>query len=160
MMLTQQMAVAAAPDAYIFNHDYADPAHPECKRKIQVNRDGKSFKYSGTAVGDASDPTPRGCSYREVKEYGIRRENFDGKVLPGFKLELGQSGRIGKWEPASSETSVDGIRWNDGDKWTVRDKPLTTVVGEYIFLAYIGFSTLAGVKGAYDAIQRKRAESQ
>jgi hypothetical protein len=54
------------------------------------------------------------------------------------------------WEPARSTTTllgyedVDGIRWNDGNKWIVQEKPLSTKVGEVITFSYIGFSVLAG----------------
>jgi hypothetical protein len=163
LLCTQQVAMAAAPEAYVFNHEYADPLHPECKRKIQVSMDGKRFKYTGTAAGEKNDATVRGCTYREIKEYGIRRESLDGGILPGNKLVFsGNEERIGFWEPAGSGisntpyTDVDGIRWSDNDKWIVKDKPLSTEIGEFIFLAYIGFSTLAGVKGVYDGIQRRK----
>jgi hypothetical protein len=63
MFLSQQFAVAVAPETYGFNHEYADPTHPECKQTFQVNKVGRTFKYTGTAVGDANDSTPRGCSY-------------------------------------------------------------------------------------------------
>ncbi|KAL3925933.1 MAG: hypothetical protein SGILL_000076 [Bacillariaceae sp.] len=159
VFLLSQQAAVAAPEAYVFNHEYEDPSHPECKRKIQVNKDGNSFKYTGTAVGDKNDSTIRGCSYKEIKENGIRRENFEGRVLLDVKLELGETKRVGLWEPAVTDSDADGIRWSDGDKWIVKEKPPSTVAGEFVFLAYIGFSTLAGFKGVYDAIQRKRAES-
>lgn len=164
-LCTQQAAGAGAvaPEAYVFNHEYADPLHPECKRKIQVNKDGQTFKYSGTAVGDPA--VSRGCTYAEIKEYGIRRESFEGRILAGNQLDfLGDGTRIGLWESVASDgtdvVDADGIRWGDNDKWIVKEKPLSTVIGEYIFLAYIGFSTLAGFKGVYDGIQRKRKESQ
>jgi hypothetical protein len=165
-LCSQHIAVAAAPEAFVFNHEYADPLHPECKRKIQVSKDGQSFKYTGTAVGETSDL--RGCTYAEIKKFGIRRETLEGRVLPGNQLDFGRGDqrRIGSWEPANNGpanvpyTDMDGIRWADNEKWVVKDKPLSTVIGEYIFLAYIGFSTLAGVKGVYDAVQRKKKESQ
>ncbi|KAG7347205.1 hypothetical protein IV203_006274 [Nitzschia inconspicua] len=167
-LCTQQAASAAALDAYVFNHEYADPLHPECKRKIHVNKDGKSFRYTGTAVGGKDDSILRGCSYAEIKEYGFRRETFEGRILPGNRLDFGgrDGKRIGLWETANDSGSIsipyagfDGIRWGDDDKWIVKDKPLATSIGEFIFLAYIGFSTLAGVKGVYDGIQRKKSES-
>jgi hypothetical protein len=162
LLCTQDVATAAAPEAYVFNHEYADPLHPDCKRKIQVNKVGTSFKYTGTIVGEKSDSILRGCTYEEIKEYGVRRETSEGAILPGNKLLFANDERIGFWEPGSSGSSnrpyidVDGIRWSDDEKWIVKDKPLSTVIGEFIFLAYIGFSTLAGVKAVYDGIQRKR----
>jgi hypothetical protein len=69
------------------------------------------------------------------------------------------------WEPANSANThlgyedVDGIRWNDGNKWIVKQKTNVQKGGELIFYSYIGFSTLAGAKGLYDGIQKKRAEA-
>jgi hypothetical protein len=190
-LATPTMAAAAAsPDAFIFNHEYADPLHPNCQRKIEVNQDGKSFHYSGTAVGpkNYNDPVLRGCTPKEIKEFGIRRGAFDGEIirLPGGlqQVSAGDGVHEGVWEPAkitaastdtttdtSSTTTtttnlglayedVDGIRWNDGNKWIVQDKPQSAVVGERIFYAYIGFSTLAGVKGVVDGIQRRRQHAE
>ena len=90
------------------------------------------------------------------------------------KLDAGDGVHVGVWEPAATTTSlsstlsqqrqkysdVDGIRWNDGNKWIVQKKPIGKSIGEAIFLAYIGFSTLAGFKGVYDAIQRKRTSER
>jgi hypothetical protein len=39
---------------------------------------------------------------------------------------------------------------------TTNDKPLSTVIGEYIFLAYIGVSTLAGFKGAWEFVLKNK----
>jgi hypothetical protein len=164
LLCTQHVAMAAAPESYVFNHEYTDPLHPECKRKIQVTKDGMSFKYTGTAVGEKDDDAiMRGCTYGEIKEYGIRRESLKGEILPGNKmLFAGKEDRIGVWEPAGRGpsngpyTDVDGIRWSDDDKWIVKDKSLSTVIGEFVFLAYIGVSTLAGFKGVYDRIQLDR----
>lgn len=159
--------VQVPEDVTVLNHQYSDPLHPHCRRTIQVDKDGKTFHYSGTAVGLKDDPVLRGCSPAEIKKYGLRTGSFDGQiVMPGLRLSVGDGIHEGKWEPANSVTTpslqfkaVDGIRWNDGNKWIVKDvasKPLTTVIGEWIFLAYIGFSTLAGVKGVVDKIQEKK----
>mmetsp|Transcript_26933 Transcript_26933/g.57684 ORF Transcript_26933/g.57684 Transcript_26933/m.57684 type:complete len:254 (+) Transcript_26933:257-1018(+) len=113
----------------VFNHNYADPLHPECERKIQVNEDGLGFQYSGTAVGPKDDPVLRGCTPPEIKKYGTRRGAFDGKVLPGLKLDAGDGIHVGVWEPAVATNAaghqryedLDGIRWDDGNKWIVQD---------------------------------------
>ncbi len=154
-------------DVIVLNHDYSDPLHPQCRRTIQVDSDGKTFHYSGTAVGPKDDPVLRGCSPGEIKQFGLRRASFDGQIqMPGLQLSVGDGIHEGRWEPANSVTTpglqfkaVDGIRWNDGNKWIVKEetpKPLTIIIGEWIFLAYIGFSTLAGFKGVFDKIQEKR----
>jgi len=162
----------------IFNHNYADPLHPECIRKIEVNKDGMGFHYSGTGVGQKDDSVLRGCTPSEIREYKIRRSAFDGKILPGLKLDAGDGIHVGTWEPAVANananananvnantnallyTDVDGIRWNDGNKWIVEEESAGSVAGKYFFVAYIGFSALAGVKGAVDLFQRNRQEKQ
>ena len=156
--------------------EYSDPQHPQCRRTIQVDKkDGTTIHFSGTQVGRTNDDLTttislRGCSPNEIQKFGgLRTERIDGQILPsgGLKLAIGHGIDEGVWEPANSVMDdphlqfkeVDGIRWNDGTKWIVKNdvpKPLSTVVGEWIFLAYVGFSTLAGVKGVWDKIQEKR----
>jgi hypothetical protein len=160
-------ATDASVSASVFNHVYDDPLHPLCLRKIQVNQDGKTFHYAGTAVGPKDDPVLRGCSYQEQKEFGLRRGAFDGEVLPGLKISAGDGIHEGVWEPANDASAtkysdykdVDGIRWNDGNKWVVKNSPLANLVGEGFFLAYVGVSLLAGGKWVVDQIQKRQAEA-
>jgi hypothetical protein len=159
--------VNAAVDSRVYSNDYADPFHPLCKRHVQVAGDGKTFRYWGTAVGPKDDPVLRGCSPAEVREYGFRKGKFEGLITADNKISAGDGIHEGVWEPASSATTnlgyedVDGIRWNDGNKWVVKKTEGTSkVVGEAIFYSYIGFSLLAGMKGLYDGIQRKREASE
>lgn len=153
-----------ALDPSVYTNDYADPLHPLCLRNVQV--DGNTFHYSGTAVGPKGDTVLRGCSPSEIKEFKIRRGAFDGVILDDGKISAGDGIHEGIWEPANSATTtlgyedVDGIRWNDGNKWTVKSKSAGTQAGEFIFLAYVGFSLLAGVKGVTDVIERKRLENE
>jgi hypothetical protein len=135
-------------------------------RNIKVNQDGKTFHYAGTAVGPKDDPVLRGCSYQEQKEFGLRRGAFDGEVMPGLKISAGDGIHEGVWEPANSVTKysdykdVDGIRWNDGNKWVVKNSPIANLFGEGLFLAYVGVSLLAGGKWVVDQIQKRQAEAQ
>jgi hypothetical protein len=157
---------ATDPSASVFNHVYEDPLHPLCLRNIKVNQDGKTFHYAGTAVGPKDDPVLRGCSYQEQKEFGLRRGAFDGEVMPGLKISAGDGIHEGVWEPANSVTKysdykdVDGIRWNDGNKWVVKNSPIANLFGEGLFLAYVGVSLLAGGKWVVDQIQKRQAEAQ
>ena len=90
-----------------------------------MNPDGKTFHYSGTAVGPKDDPVRRGCSADEIEKYGLRQGAFDGEVLSGNRISAGDGVHEGVWEPANSASTnlgfeaVDGVRWNDGNKWTV-----------------------------------------
>ena len=176
----------AFDDGSVLNHDYADPMHPFCNRKIVANPDGKTFHYSGTrAVGpneNDNDSTQAmlGCSMEERKMFTILNEEFDGQISADNRLTV--QGAEGVWEPKNTAKTqlgfedVDGIRWNDGNKWIVQSqsyiakdadgnavvtkKPLSVIVGEWIFYSYIGFSTLAGAKGLYDGLQRKQQNAQ
>ena len=157
--------VASTYDAspmILFNHEFSDPLHPLCKRKIEVNGDGKTFHYSGTGVKSSiSDNASvlRGCTQKEIKEFGLRQSAFDGEILPGNKISAGDGIHEGVWEPSNSKKSnlgyedKDGIRWNDGNKWVVDDKPNTgNMVGAGVAYSWLGLSAFAGVKGVIDRI--------
>jgi len=152
----------------IFNHEYSDPLHPLCKRKIAVNEDGMTFHYSGTGVkslpGDDASVL-RGCTPKEIKEFGSRQSAFDGEILSGNKITAGDGIHEGIWEPANSKKGnlgyedKDGIRWNDGNKWVVNDKPGTEkTAGAVIAYAWLGLSAFAGVKGISERINLKPTE--
>mmetsp|Transcript_23579 Transcript_23579/g.33081 ORF Transcript_23579/g.33081 Transcript_23579/m.33081 type:complete len:291 (+) Transcript_23579:154-1026(+) len=159
--------------ALVFTNDYTDPLHPLCGRHIDVGRDGTTFKYSGTALDrdlPSSAPfafsddakTYGGCSRQEIQKYGIRTISGDGIISNNGKtIEL--EGMTGTWEEKETSLSDDamesGILWNDGTKWTVKEKSLSTQAGEAFFYAYIGFSTLAGFKGVADKINERREAS-
>jgi hypothetical protein len=150
---------AHAFDPSIFTNDYADPFHPLCKRHIEVSANGKTFHYSGTAVGPKDDPVRRGCTPTEIKQYKIRRGAFDGIILENNKISAGDGIHEGVWEPAGSASTnlgyedEDGVRWNDGNKWIVQKKSLATQAGGAFFLTYIAVSTLAGFKELFKRIQ-------
>lgn len=122
--LSSASPALAAGDPKVFNGDYADPFHPLCERHIEVSADGKSFHYSGTAVGPKGDPVLRGCSAEEQKLYGLRKGAFDGQIIDGYRVSVGDGIHEGVWEEAGAAVSpeltgrdADGIRWNDGNKW-------------------------------------------
>lgn len=164
-------AWALSIDPTVFNGQYADPFHPLCERNIQVSPDGTTFHYSGTAVGPKNDPVLRGCTIEEQVTYGLRQGAFDGFIIDGYKVSVGDGIHEGVWEPAGtvndrslSGVDLDGIRWNDGNKWTkiesqgggvYVEKGVGKKAGEWVFLAYVIFSLLAGVKGVYDKVASK-----
>lgn len=182
LALSVAITPANALDSAIFTNEYADPFHPNCERKIQVSKDGKTFHYSGTAVGPKGEEGPlRGCSAEEIKLYKLRKGAFDGEILDSNRISAGDGIHEGVWEPKNSVSTnlgfedVDGIRWNDGNKWVVKSqarvvksgegeyavekKPFSEVAGEFFFYSYIGFSTLAGAKGIVDGMKRKQEAS-
>lgn len=158
-------AAAATPTAAsIFNHDYSDPMHPFCKRKIEVNTDGTTFHYDGTGVKSPPGEL-RGCTPEEIAEFGSRKSAFDGEILSGNRITAGDGVHEGVWEPAGSRTGSlgyedrDGIRWNDGNKWVVSDgKGPEKTAGALIAYAWLGLSAFAGVKGITDRIDGSQTE--
>jgi hypothetical protein len=173
LSIVTTIVVASSPalalEASVYTNDYSDPFYPLCKRHVQVAPDGKTFHYSGTVVGPKDDPVRRGCSPPEIREFGLRNGAFDGEILPDGRISAGDGIHEGVWEAAGSATgtnlgneNVDGIRWNDGNKWVVKPKSLATEAFKWFFLTYIGVSTLAGmnemVKRAKNLVDRKKEE--
>jgi hypothetical protein len=179
-------SVALDVSSQVYTHEYADPLHPYCERRIQVAPDGRTFSFTGTAAM-GPDVSYRGCSSYEKDLYGIRKGAFTGTFVWDTnsndavpRLSAGDGIHEGMWEPADTAKtqfgyeSVDGIRWNDGNKWVVKDQSFVKRIAkdeyrvqakgvgykltEGIFYAYIGFSTLAGAKGLFDAIQRRQQQ--
>lgn len=155
-----------ALDSAIYNHGYADPLHPQCQRTVVVNPKEESFHYSGTSVkSPKGDKVLHGCSPEEIEQFGIRRGSFDGVILANGGISAGDGIHEGVWEPANSASTtlgfedVDGIRWNDGNKWTVKDKSVATKTGEFITLSYIGVSLLAGVRGVAQKLEERKNKS-
>ena len=156
-------AMAADFDSKIFSGNYDDPLHPQCRRQIQVNAAGTTFHFSGDSVGPLNDSVIRGCSPKEIKEYGGRQKlSLDG-TISGNIIKADDSSLQGVWEPAGSAPTefgdVDGIRWNDGNKWIVKEKTAVVKAGEFITFSYIGVSLLAGVNGLRQMTQRRKFES-
>lgn len=123
--------------ASVFTNNYGDPFHPHCQRRIQVSPDGRTFSYSGTAVGPRDDPVRRGCTPSEIATYKLRHGAFEGVIFmrntnnnndnggQTVVISAGDGIHEGVWEPAGTATTklgyetVNGIRWNDGNKWFV-----------------------------------------
>lgn len=129
-LTTAVAATPAAGDPFVFTGDYADPFHPYCERHLTVRTDGKSFQYTGTAVGPKDDTVLRGCSPEEQSKYGSRKGAFEGLIVNnGNSISAGDGIHEGAWEPANTYKGpekygeVDGIRWNDGNKWVKLAKP-------------------------------------
>ncbi|GKY91273.1 hypothetical protein MPSEU_000099800 [Mayamaea pseudoterrestris] len=153
----------------VFTNDYDDPLHPFCRRHIQVidTRTG-TFRYDGTAVGPKEESgILRGCSKEEIKLYKLRTGTFTG-TIDANKISAGDGIHEGIWEPAGSVDNsksnlkyldVNGIRWNDGNKWIVKPKSVGAQSAELIFRSYLGVTILAGLKGIADIIQRNQKEA-
>mmetsp|Transcript_25228 Transcript_25228/g.24150 ORF Transcript_25228/g.24150 Transcript_25228/m.24150 type:complete len:188 (-) Transcript_25228:32-595(-) len=121
---TPTVAAAVEGTSSVFTNDYNDPLHPLCERHVKVSSDGKAFHFSGTQ----GKP---GCTPGEIKKLGITNKAFDG-FIEGTKISAGDGIHEGVWEPANSVKTnlgyedIDGVRWEDGNKWTVKQKSLGT----------------------------------
>jgi hypothetical protein len=100
MLLVPASAHAVANDARIFNREHAD-LFPLLQTQ-NFSADGKTFRYSGTAVGPKDDPVFRGCSAAEVKEHTLRQGAFDGQILEDNRISAGDGIHEGVWEPKGS----------------------------------------------------------
>mmetsp|Transcript_24116 Transcript_24116/g.55336 ORF Transcript_24116/g.55336 Transcript_24116/m.55336 type:complete len:175 (-) Transcript_24116:3215-3739(-) len=100
-------------DPQTFAHTYSDPKHPNCKRIVQVSKYGNDF---GEAKLAGTDGNP-GCP--EDGSGNLWRLNGDivgDKITVDFSPKGGPASLKGVWDP----TSPPGIRWPDGNKWTVK----------------------------------------
>jgi hypothetical protein len=92
-------------------------------RLVFILKLSKTFSYTGTTVGPKNDLVLQGCYPQEIAEFGLQKGAFSGVILPGIKISAHDGIHKGIWEPAFSAKTklgyedMDGIRWNDGNKW-------------------------------------------
>lgn len=95
--------------AEIFPRLYDDPKHPNCRRIVVVKPDG-SAAVSGTDGNPGCPEDGSGDVWRVVGE-------VEGNtILVDFSAKGGPANIKGVWE----DKSPAGIRWPDGNKWTVK----------------------------------------
>uniref|UniRef100_A0A7R9VQM6 Uncharacterized protein n=1 Tax=Pseudictyota dubia TaxID=2749911 RepID=A0A7R9VQM6_9STRA len=101
-------ALADSDERNVFNHQYSDPKHPNCKRVVMVRQDG-----SGTVSGTDGSP---GCPEDgSGKIWRLPVGEADGKtIVVDFSPKGGPANLKGVWDGS-------GIKWPDGNKWTVKD---------------------------------------
>ena len=111
---TAGVAVAFAPllaveaaNPQIFNHQYEDPKHPNCKRIVVVKKDG-------TAAISGTEGKP-GCPEDGSGEiWRLTGEVLDNNIVVDFSSEGGPADAKGVWDG-------DGIKWTDGNKWNIKN---------------------------------------
>ena len=102
--------VAGAVD---FTGSYSDPNHPGCARVIAVE-DGGVARVSG------ADGNP-GCSGGEGRSWQLKGKiASDDKIFIDFSPKGGPKDLTGTWEAGKTKP---GIRFPDGNKWTLEAKP-------------------------------------
>ena len=100
-----------AATAIDFTGSYADPNHPGCARLISVENDNKAL-ISG-ADGNPGCPGGGGRPWKLVGK-------VDGdKIFVDFSPKGGPKDLTGVWEAGKNP----GVRFPDGNKWTLQAKP-------------------------------------
>jgi len=181
-----------------FNHDYADPQHPYCHRKIQVHSNGISFTFTGTLLVDGThalescrSSTPGADDEVSVVAPVLRKDSFEGRIwredaTGRYGVSTPEDEYWGIWEPAQSSGNrddndedpflqVNGIRWNNGNKWIVQSqaalipnpengsyqvipKPVMVTAQQDVFYGYVGLVTVAAV-ALYQTLRDKVART-
>ena len=101
--------VAGAVD---FTGSYSDPNHPGCARLIAVE-DG------GVALVSGADGNP-GCSGGGGRPWRLQgKVSGDDRIFIDFSPKGGPKDLTGVWEAGKKP----GIRFPDGNKWTLEAKP-------------------------------------
>ena len=98
-------AAHAEFDPTTYSHQYADPKHPNCKRIVIVREDG-------TAALSGTDGTPGCPADGSGNVWRLVGEVEGNKLVVDFSPKGGPPNLKGTWDG-------DGIKWPDGNKWTV-----------------------------------------
>lgn len=105
IIVTTTLPANAAVD---FTGSYADPFHPNCLREIVV--DGPKASLSGT------DGNPGCPADGSGKAWSLVGKVDDNNILVDFTPKGGPKDLKGVWEPSP----VPGIRWPDGNLWSLK----------------------------------------
>lgn len=101
--------VFGANAAADFNGSYSDPFHPNCLRVVSVSKDPSSS--SATLTGTDGNP---GCpADGSGKEWTLTGKVDGDNILVDFSPKGGPKDLKGLWDG-------DGIRWPDGNKWSLK----------------------------------------
>mmetsp|Transcript_7605 Transcript_7605/g.9377 ORF Transcript_7605/g.9377 Transcript_7605/m.9377 type:complete len:160 (+) Transcript_7605:69-548(+) len=93
-----------------FTGSYSDPKHPGCARLVFV--DGNTALVSGI------DGSP-GCESGEGRPWKLTGSISGDNIFVDFSPKGGPKDLKGIWEAKGNA----GIRWPDGNKWTLNGKP-------------------------------------
>lgn len=105
------LAISQPAFAVDFAGSFADPKHPNCQRVISA--DGPKAFIKGT---DGTPGCPADGSGREWKLTG----KIDGEsIFVDFSPKGGPADLKGIWDASSPP----GIKWPDGNKWTLQSSP-------------------------------------
>jgi len=109
---TVSAVIAASPMnalAADFSGSYSDPKHPNCQRVVEVK--GSEAFLKGTDGNPGCPPDGSGKAWKLTGK-------VDGDtILVDFTPKGGPPGLKGEWDGSSPA----GIKWPDGNKWTVKN---------------------------------------
>lgn len=113
--LASAVLLGGGPDvagAVDFGGSYSDPNHPGCARLVAVEDDG-------VALVSGADGNP-GCSGGDGRPWQLKgKVSGDDKIFIDFSPKGGPKDLTGVWEAGKKP----GIRFPDGNKWTLEAKP-------------------------------------
>lgn len=103
--------VAGAAVDVDFSGSYADPFHQNCQRVIVVEKGSTVASLSGTDGNPACPPDGSGRPWKLTGK-------VDGdSILVDFRPKGGPPDLKGVWDASSPA----GIKWPDGNKWTLKE---------------------------------------
>jgi len=100
-----------------FSGSYNDPKHPNCLRVINVVGDNAILKGSDGNPGCNEDGSGG-------KQWTLKGKVDGRNIKVDFSRKGGPRNAVGMWESAevpNVQGTERGIRWPDGNKWTVYD---------------------------------------
>ncbi|KAL3804638.1 hypothetical protein HJC23_008453 [Cyclotella cryptica] len=96
-----------------FTGSYSDPKHLNCPRLIAM--EGSKALITG-ADGNPNCVGGEGNPWRLVGRIDESKGNDADEIFVDFSPKGGPKDLVGKWEK-------NGIRWPDGNKWTLEGRP-------------------------------------
>mmetsp|Transcript_46651 Transcript_46651/g.56074 ORF Transcript_46651/g.56074 Transcript_46651/m.56074 type:complete len:217 (-) Transcript_46651:92-742(-) len=115
-----------------FINEYDDMLHPGCDRRIELDPTPSKINgdkvFSVTFSGEDVGPDGIGslvklaCTDETIEKYKLRSWTFDGRVdATGSDIDAGDGIHVGRWHQSTKDQPWAGIKWNDGNRWTVKE---------------------------------------
>mmetsp|Transcript_540 Transcript_540/g.986 ORF Transcript_540/g.986 Transcript_540/m.986 type:complete len:131 (+) Transcript_540:399-791(+) len=105
-------------NAVDFTGSYSDPNHPSCPRLIAM--EGSTVIITG-ADGNPGCVGGDGQPWKLIGKVDKEREGAElNEIFVDFSPKGGPKDLVGKWEVKGKSS---GIRWPDGNKWTLEGRP-------------------------------------
>lgn len=119
LMVASPLVTTLPAQAVDFSGSYSDPKHPNCLRQVQVTKSsGTTATVARVSGTDGTPGCPADGSGRPWKLVGQIVGSGD-EILVDFSPKGGPANLQGKWEA----TPIPGIRWPDGNLWSIIESP-------------------------------------